>query len=86
MIVFFTIVFQNDSPEKTLASSHGTAKYSKLENQTDSPNRQFLNGPICNQNALRRHQDDGLEFGYDNTGTLRTVSRQINSEYDERQV
>ncbi|XP_032456509.1 syntaxin-6 isoform X1 [Nasonia vitripennis] len=73
----------DNSPVKAPTVSHGTAKYSKLENEMDSPNRQFLPKPICNQNSMRRHQEDIMS---DNTGTLKTVSRQINSEYDEHQV
>ncbi|OXU25563.1 hypothetical protein TSAR_005831 [Trichomalopsis sarcophagae] len=73
----------DNSPAKAPTVSHGTAKYSKLENEMDSPNRQFLPKPICNQNSMRRHQEDIMS---DNTGTLKTVSRQINSEYDEHQV
>ena len=55
----------------------------------DSPNRQFLDGVICNQSSMMRHQHehmDIMDITSDNTGTLKTVSRPINSEYDEQQV
>ncbi|XP_011495263.1 PREDICTED: syntaxin-6 isoform X2 [Ceratosolen solmsi marchali] len=75
-----------NSPTRVPAINHGTTKYSKLENEIDSPNRQFLNDAICNQSSMMRQHDGHLDVTSDNIGSLRTVSQQINSEFDEQQV
>jgi syntaxin 6 len=75
-----------NSPIKVPAISHGTTKYSKLENEIDSPNRQFHNGIICNQSSMTQHHDGQLDVMSDNTDSLKTVSQQINYDFDEQQV
>jgi len=67
-------------------TSHGTTKYSKLENELDSPNRQFLDDTLQQQNHILRTQDEQLDMISDSIGTLKTVSRQIGSELDEQAV
>lgn len=67
-------------------TSHGTTKYSKLENELDSPNRQFLDDTLQQQNHIVRTQDEQLDMISDSVGTLKTVSRQIGSELDEQAV
>ncbi|KAJ8665185.1 hypothetical protein QAD02_006847, partial [Eretmocerus hayati] len=93
-------VMDRFSPEKSPPAVHGTTKYSKLKNQTDSPNRQFVQSPIqidspnrqftfspiYNHSSMTRHLNDDLLEINDNSRTLKTVSRQIDSEFDERQV
>lgn len=69
-----------------MPANHGTTKYSKLENEIDSPNRQFLNDTMQQQNAMMRQQDEQLDMIGETVGTLKTVSRQINSELDEQAV
>lgn len=69
-----------------MPASHGTTKYSKLENEMDSPNRKFLDNTLQNQNNMMREQDDQLDMISESIGTLKTVSRQINSELDEQAV
>lgn len=64
-------------------NSHGTTKYSKLENELDSPQR-FLNDTITQQNRLVRQQDDHLEAISGSIGSLKTVSRHIGIELDEQ--
>ncbi|XP_011299318.1 syntaxin-6 isoform X1 [Fopius arisanus] len=66
--------------------NHGTTKYSKLENEVDSPSRQFLDETMQQQGIMMRQQDDQLEMIGESIGTLKTVSRQINSELDEQAV
>ncbi|XP_044587528.1 syntaxin-6 isoform X2 [Cotesia glomerata] len=66
--------------------NHGTTKYSKLENELDSPSRQFLEDTLQQQGQMIRQQDDQLDLIGESIGTLKTVSRQINSELDEQAV
>lgn len=66
--------------------NHGTTKYSKLENEVDSPSRQFLEDTLQQQGQMVRQQDEQLDLIGDSIGTLKTVSRQINSELDEQAV
>lgn len=66
--------------------SHGPTKYSKLENEIDSPNRQFLDDTLSQQSRMFREQDEQLEIIDDSVGTLKTVSRQIRNELDEQAV
>lgn len=68
------------------AVSHGTTKYSKLENEIDSPHRQFLDTALSQQAQLIHSQDDQLEHIAHSIGSLKTVSRQIGSEIDEQAV
>ncbi|XP_023702469.1 syntaxin-6 [Cryptotermes secundus] len=67
-------------------TSHGTTKYSKLENELDSPNRHFLDDTLQQQNHIVRTQDEQLDMISDSIGTLKTVSRQIGNELDEQAV
>uniref|UniRef100_A0A1B6M580 t-SNARE coiled-coil homology domain-containing protein n=1 Tax=Graphocephala atropunctata TaxID=36148 RepID=A0A1B6M580_9HEMI len=69
-----------------MATSHGTTKYSKLENEMDSPHRHFLDSTLGQQNLLISAQDDQLERITHSLGSLKTVSRQIGSELDEQAV
>ncbi|CAB0015414.1 unnamed protein product [Nesidiocoris tenuis] len=69
------------------ATSHGTTKYSKLENEMDSPNRHFGEAGILQQNNhLLQSQEDQLDLISHSLGSLKTVSRQIGSELDEQAV
>lgn len=65
-------------------STHGTTKYSKLENELDSPQRQFLGGTFNQQQHMLRMQDEQLEVISDSLGSLKTVSRHIGIELDEQ--
>ncbi|XP_034232308.1 syntaxin-6 [Thrips palmi] len=75
-----------DSSPVRVPSSHGSTKYSKLENDLDSPSRQFLDDTLAQQRSLILGQDDTLDAISDSVGTLKTVSRQIGSELDEHAV
>lgn len=67
-----------------VTNSHSTTKYSKLENDLDSPHRQFLNDTISQQQYLTRQHDEHLEAISDSLGSLKTVSRHIGVELDEQ--
>uniref|UniRef100_A0A1B6C7E3 t-SNARE coiled-coil homology domain-containing protein n=2 Tax=Clastoptera arizonana TaxID=38151 RepID=A0A1B6C7E3_9HEMI len=69
-----------------VATSHGTTKYSKLENEMDSPNRHFLDATLAQQRDLILDQDNTLDRISHSIGSLKTVSRQIGSEIDEQAV
>lgn len=73
-----------DNSPVRVTNSHGTTKYSKLENEFDSPNRQFLNDTLSQQQYLTRQQEDHLEAISDSLGSLKTVSRHIGIELDEQ--
>lgn len=75
-----------DNSPARVPVNHGTTKYSKLENEVDSPNRQFLAGTLHQQNTMIRQQDEQLDMIGDSIDTLKTVSRQINTELDEQAV
>lgn len=76
----------DDSPARGVPVSHNSTKYSKLENEIDSPNRQFLDTTMHQQHAMLRQQDEQLDMIGESIDTLKTVSRQINSELDEQTV
>lgn len=65
--------------------AHSNTKYSKLENQVDSPEHgQFVNNINSLQNHMMLEQDDQLELIADSIGTLKNMSRQIGIELDEQ--
>jgi len=66
--------------------SHGSTKYSKLENEMDSPHRSFVDSALEQQHRMIHSQDEQLDAIADSVGTLKTVSRQIGSELDEHAV
>lgn len=74
---------------------HSGTKYSKLENSLDSPGHFANSGSglhsfVSDNDALQQRmvlgQDEQLDVISDSIGTLKTVSRQINSELDEQAV
>lgn len=78
------------------AARHSGAKYSKLENVSDSPSHnnyggdhsanRFLNEQFTVQSRMFSQQDEQLDVISDTVGQLKTVSRQIGSELDEQAV
>ncbi len=65
--------------------AHSSTKYSKLENQLDSPEHvQFVKDSTKIQNQMILEQDDHLELIADSIGTLKNMSRQIGVELDEQ--
>lgn len=67
-----------------VSNSRGTTKYSKLENELDSPQHQFLGSTLSQQQYLTRQQEDHLEAISDSLGSLKTVSRHVGIELDEQ--
>ncbi|KAL0280257.1 UNVERIFIED_CONTAM: hypothetical protein PYX00_001603 [Menopon gallinae] len=79
-------LLERDLSPPRLPISHGTTKYSKLENELDSPNRHFLDDTLAQQSRMFLDQDEQLDMISDSVGTLKTVSRQIGNELDEQAV
>lgn len=73
-----------DNSPVRVSNSHSTTKYSKLENELDSPQRQFLGDTLAQQDYITRQQDEHLEAISDSLGSLKTVSRHIGVELDEQ--
>ncbi|CAH1989717.1 unnamed protein product [Acanthoscelides obtectus] len=73
-----------DSSPSRSSNAHSTTKYSKLENDLDSPQRQFLNQTMSTQQYLTRQQEEHLEAIGDSLGSLKTVSKHIGIELDEQ--
>lgn len=62
-------------------------KYSKLANQTDSPNRFDYDSDIMSmQDKMLTNQNDQLQVISNSVGSLKTVSKQIGIELDEQAV
>lgn len=65
--------------------AHSSTKYSKLENQIDSPEHtQFSKTQTSLQNNMVHEQDDQLELIADSIGTLKNMSHRIGIELDEQ--
>lgn len=64
------------------------SKYSKLANQTDSPNRfdAYDNDIMSMQEKMLNNQNDQLQVISNSVGSLKTVSKQIGIELDEQAV
>ncbi|KAG5893593.1 hypothetical protein JTB14_019264 [Gonioctena quinquepunctata] len=73
-----------DNSPVRITNSHNSTKYSKLENDLDSPQRQFLNETLSQQQYLTKQQEEHLEAISDSLGSLKTVSRHIGVELDEQ--
>lgn len=74
-------LLENNSPVK-LTNMHGGTKYSKLENEIESPQHQFLQRQ---QMYELQNQEEQLEAISGSLGNLKTVSRHIGIELDEQQ-
>lgn len=65
--------------------AHSSTKYSKLENQIDSPEHtQFVKTQAAMQSNMIHEQDDQLELIADSIGTLKNMSHRIGIELDEQ--
>ncbi|XP_031346404.1 syntaxin-6 [Photinus pyralis] len=76
-------LLESNSPAR-MPNRHSTTKYSKLENELDSPQRNFLNSTLVQQDHMTRQQDEQLEVISNSLGSLKTVSRHIGIELDEQ--
>ncbi|XP_050312102.1 syntaxin-6 [Anthonomus grandis grandis] len=75
------LLLENNSPVR-MTNMHGGTKYSKLENEIESPQHQFLQRQ---QMYEVQNQDEQLEAIAGTLGNLKTVSRHIGIELDEQQ-
>ncbi|KAJ8974824.1 hypothetical protein NQ317_001013 [Molorchus minor] len=73
-----------ESSPVRVTNSHSTTKYSKLENDLDSPHRQFLGDTLSQQQYLTRQQENIFEAISGSLGSLKTVSRHMGVELDEQ--
>ncbi|XP_044761249.1 syntaxin-6 isoform X1 [Coccinella septempunctata] len=73
-----------DTSEVKVTNTRGTTKYSKLENDTDSPQRNFIKDTFAQQQYLTRQQEEHLEAIGDSLGSLKNMSRHIGIELDEQ--
>ncbi|XP_064085870.1 syntaxin-6-like isoform X1 [Macrobrachium nipponense] len=66
--------------------THGPTRYSRLVNEADSPNSEFIERTLAQQQIIMNQQDDQLDHIASSMGTLKTMSRQIGQEVDEQAV
>ncbi|KAK3876331.1 hypothetical protein Pcinc_018870 [Petrolisthes cinctipes] len=66
--------------------THGATRYSRLVNEADSPNNEFIERTMVQQQMIMTQQDDQLDQIASSMGTLKTMSRQIGQEVDEQAV
>ncbi|XP_066962965.1 syntaxin-6 isoform X3 [Macrobrachium rosenbergii] len=66
--------------------THGPTRYSRLVNEADSPNSEFIERTLAQQQIIMNQQDDQLDQIASSMGTLKTMSRQIGQEVDEQAV
>ncbi|XP_025829626.1 syntaxin-6 isoform X2 [Agrilus planipennis] len=73
-----------ESSPAHVTTTHGTTKYSKLENDVDSPQRNFIADSLSHQQNMLRHQDDQLDNISNSVGSLKRISQHIGIEIDEQ--
>lgn len=66
--------------------THGPTRYSRLVNEADSPNGEFIESTLAQQQMIMSQQDDHLDQIASSMGTLKNMSRQIGQEVDEQAV
>ncbi|KAK7078395.1 Syntaxin-6 [Halocaridina rubra] len=66
--------------------THGPTRYSRLVNEADSPNSEFIERTLVQQQMIMTQQDDQLDQIASSMGTLKNMSRQIGQEVDEQAV
>ncbi|XP_069990379.1 syntaxin-6 isoform X4 [Penaeus vannamei] len=66
--------------------THGSTRYSRLVNEADSPNSEFIERTLAQQQMIMHQQDDQLDQIASSMGTLKNMSRQIGQEVDEQAV
>lgn len=82
-----TVPIDDNSPLKMpQVVTHGPTRYSRLVNEADSPNNEFIERTLVQQQMIMTHQDDQLDQIASSMGTLKTMSRQIGQEVDEQAV
>ncbi|XP_063875549.1 syntaxin-6-like isoform X2 [Scylla paramamosain] len=66
--------------------THGATRYSRLVNEADSPNSEFVERTMAQQQMIMSQQDEQLDQIASSMGTLKNMSRQIGQEVDEQAV
>ncbi|XP_042229792.1 syntaxin-6-like isoform X2 [Homarus americanus] len=66
--------------------THGATRYSRLVNEADSPNGEFIERTLVQQQMIMNQQDGQLDQIASSMGTLKNMSRQIGQEVDEQAV
>ncbi|XP_071544040.1 syntaxin-6 isoform X2 [Panulirus ornatus] len=66
--------------------THGATRYSRLVNEADSPNSEFIERTLVQQEMIMNQQDEQLDQIASSMGTLKNMSRQIGQEVDEQAV
>ncbi|MPC35121.1 syntaxin-6-like isoform X4 [Portunus trituberculatus] len=66
--------------------THGATRYSRLVNEADSPNSEFVERTMAQQQMIMSQQDEHLDQIASSMGTLKNMSRQIGQEVDEQAV
>ncbi|XP_076035236.1 syntaxin 6 isoform X2 [Oratosquilla oratoria] len=80
-------VLEDNSPLKMpQVVTHGSTRYSRLVNEADSPNNEFIERTLAQQQMIMGQQDEHLDQIATSMGTLKTMSRHIGSEIDEQAV
>ncbi|XP_047489256.1 syntaxin-6-like isoform X1 [Penaeus chinensis] len=82
-----TVPIDDNSPLKMpQVVTHGSTRYSRLVNEADSPNSEFIERTLAQQQMIMHQQDDQLDQIASSMGTLKNMSRQIGQEVDEQAV
>lgn len=66
--------------------THGATRYSRLVNEAESPNSEFIERTLAQQQMIMNQQDGQLDQIASSMGTLKNMSRQIGQEVDEQAV
>lgn len=60
--------------------------YTRLQSESTSPNREFVDGTMQQQQVMIQAQDGQLQMMQNSVGSLRNMSRHIGSELDEQAI
>ncbi|XP_067145402.1 syntaxin-6-like [Centruroides vittatus] len=67
-----------------LSSGSSQARYTRLQNEIESPLQHFVNDAQQKQQEIIHVQDEELDQIHESVGTLKTMSRKIGSELEEQ--
>jgi len=77
---------QHDSSASSGVPLHASYKYSKLRNDDDNNDRQFITDTYEKQQLIMQSQDDNLERIGDSVHVLKDMSHRIGGELDEQAI
>lgn len=69
-----------------LSSGSSQTKYTRLQNEIESPLQHFINDTQQKQQEIIHVQDEELDQIHESVGTLKTMSRKIGTELEEQSV